>query len=204
MRCPCAGCQSFDNEKCLKQNKEAEELDLARQKRDQEAKKAQSEQAVQDARDAKQRPKIAGYVAPTLSLPISEPHSEPQSQRRGPWGPAHDDRKEERSGEQQSPAVVMKPDPAPQVDLLGGGEQASPFAFVNTDSTPAVEQSTDLLGGEPTVVETADLLGETQESRALTNLLMSHATVDDEEETDLIGLAPAVDTKPAEQLDGLF
>merc|ERR1712070_734287 len=105
-------------------------------------------------------------------------------------GPASHERREERSVEQQSPVVAVRPDPAPTVDLLG--EEA------HADPTSSAVQSADLLGGEDL------LLGETQESRDLTNLLVSHAAVDDEDQTDLIGLAPTSESKPSEQLDGLF
>lgn len=99
--------------------------------------------------------------------------------------------------QQQSPVVAVKPDPAPTVDLLG--EEA------HSDPTFSAVLSADLLGGEVATLDAADLLlGETQESRDLTSLLMSHAAVDDEDQTDLIGLAPTSESKLSEQLDGLF
>lgn len=193
LRCPCAGCQSWDNERQIAKQKEQDELEKA-------AREKAAAKAAQDALDAKRQGTVKGaYVPPSLSLPASEP----QSQRRGPWGPAPNERREERSVEQTSPvlvqtspAVAVTPTPAPVVDLLG--------EEVHATSPPSAD-SADLLGGEVVTVETTDLLlGETQESRDLTNLLMSHATADDEDETDLIGLAPTPETKPSEQLDGLF
>lgn len=187
VNCPCAGCQSHDNSAELRRRQEFADLEVRRQEAAQKAADKKRAEAELDA-------KRTGYVPPSMFLPGSEP----QSQRRGPWGPAPNERREERNVEQQSPA--SKPDSAPAVDLLGGEEQASPFGFVNAD--PA---STDLLGDEPSMMQTTDLLGgETQESRDLTNLLMSHAAVDDEDEADLIGLAPTPEAKPSEQLDGLF
>jgi hypothetical protein len=195
--CSCVGCQSWSNNERQAAKDRANragaeryqaEIDAAEAKQAAEGKAAEAEAAERRDKDAIYRAKgttTGAYAPPSLSLPVSEP----QSQQRGPWGPAPRERREERSVEQQSPAAA-KPDPAPPVDLLGDDEpvleQAPPVALLDAD--------------------TADLLGVTQESRDLTSLLVSHAAVDDEDETetDLIGLAPTPETKPSEQLDGLF
>jgi hypothetical protein len=94
---------------------------------------------------------------------------------------------------EQSPAEAAKPDLPPSVDLLGGDEQTPPVDLLEQVAPVALLDT-----------DTADLLGVSQESRDLTNLLVSHAAVDDEDETDLIGLEPTPEAKPSEQLDGLF
>jgi len=168
---------------------------LAKEREQKEFEKAVQAKAVERAAEAAKearRPQSTvkgAYVPPSSSLPVSEP----QSQRKGPWGPAPNERKEERSVEQQSPVVAAKPDLAPTVDLLGGVEQTSSVALLEQASHVAVLDA-----------DTADLLGISQESRDLSNLLVSHAAVDDEDETDLIGMAPTPEIKPSELLDGLF
>jgi len=180
--CPCAGCQSWDNETILKRETDEAEFQKALQAK-------QRERNAQAALEKKlpTSTRQGSYAPPSLSLPVSQP------QQRGPWGPAPNERKEERSVEQQSPVMDSKPDLAPMVDLLGGEEQTPPVAILEQAQPVALLDA-----------DTADLLGVSQESQDLTSLLVSHAAVDDEDETDLIGLAPTQETKPSEQLDGLF
>lgn len=170
MRCPCAGCQSWDNEKCLKEQQEETALeDKLREKREQDLKE---EQEKEQRRKAGLPPVAAAgvYVPPSMSAPPVETKKVQQHRTC-------------RTTPEASRAVTSS-EP--------GG---SAFAFVNADAVPVeptVAAPTDL-----PPVATADLLGgafddeqSVQQSQDLTALLMSHAAAPSAE-TDLLGFEAA-------------
>lgn len=170
MACGCVGCASWDNEKILRQNQEAE-LEELKQLEMQRAIAAREAEEASFASTAK-----GGYQAPTPAAlqQQSAPSNYTSTQApRAPWGPSSTS---QQAAPKQRAAPVLREEPMAPVDLMGMnaptpvesaavadllGDDSGSGGLTNAFGEPIASSGFDLLGdnvASPTDAPVLDLL----------------------------------------------